>query len=429
MKITSLFSQSFRSIFNNKIRSGLTVLGIVIGIAAVITLVGLGKGLQDNVTTRIGGLGSTRITIRSQDPERQTAQRQQGPGGGGGGFNFQQSGNTTTLMQEDYEKIKTISGISLASPELSTQSEITLTADATEATAYQTYGVDSSYFQIQKYEVTSGSLFTTNQINSSESVVILGEQAAKEIFTDSTDPVGQKIYIKDKEFTVVATLKEPEDASPFNNPANNIFLGYKSWLALNEKTKFSTLIAETKNEELVDASAAEIKSSLLSSHNQTEDKADFAISTSKDLLNTISGVASSFTTTLAGIAAISLLVGGIGIMNIMLVTVTERTREIGLRRAVGAKTRHILLQFLTEALMLTLLGGILGLSIGVMFGQNAGNLLQFGPGNAGADTKVVIDLQTALLAVGISTAIGIIFGMFPAVKAARLDPIEALHYE
>ncbi len=211
MKITSLFSQSFRSIFSNKIRSGLTVLGIVIGIAAVITLVGLGTGLQENVTSRIGGLGSTRITIRSQDPDRQTAQRQQGPGGGG--FNFQQSGNTTTLTQEDYEKIKTISGISLASPELSAQSEITLTADATEATAYQTYGVDSSYFQIQKYEVTSGSLFTNSQINNSESVVILGEQAAKEIFTDGTNPMGQKIYIKDKEFTIIATLKEPENAS------------------------------------------------------------------------------------------------------------------------------------------------------------------------------------------------------------------------
>ena len=431
MKITSLFSQSLRSIWSNKIRSGLTILGIVIGIAAVISLVGLGKGLQTSVIDRIGGLGTTQITIRSQNPERQTADRENRPFGGRGGFNF---GNTATesLTDSDYEIIRKNQSINLSSPEMTSQVDITLTQDADEAVAYQLYGVDIEYFSVREYELASGDFLISNQVINEKKVAILGQQAASDLFPDNEDPLGKKIFVSGEEFIVIGVLQEPDNASPFNNPAENIYTGYSAWLSLMDKEKFTTIVADVKSEELVDSTVEEINASLLSAHGiEDETKADFAISKSADLLDTISSVTSSFTLTLTGIAAISLLVGGIGIMNIMLVTVTERTREIGLRRAVGAKTRHILIQFLTESILLTLIGGTLGLLLGLFFSQFAGNILSFGPGRGAGGTEIqaVVEIQTLFLAVGISVVIGLVFGMFPAIKAARLDPVEALRYE
>ena len=429
MKITSLFSQSLRSIWSNKIRSGLTILGIVIGIAAVIALVGLGKGLQASVVDRIGGLGTTQITIRSQNPERQTAERENRPFGGRGGFNFSNTA-TESLTKTDYEIIRENQSINLSSPEMTSQVDITLTEDAEEAVAYQLYGVGIEYFKIQEYELASGTFLTSDQVKDEKKVVILGQQSAIELFPVNEDSLNKKIFISGEEFIVIGVLKEPSNASPFNNPAENIYTVYSTWLNLRDQEEFTTIVADVKSEELVDSTVEEINASLLSAHGiEDETEADFAISKSADLLDTISSVTSSFTLTLTGIAAISLLVGGIGIMNIMLVTVTERTREIGLRRAVGAKTRHILIQFLTESILLTLIGGSLGLLLGLFFSQFAGNILSFGPGRGGNEIQAVVDIQTIFLAVGISIAIGIIFGMFPAIKASKLDPVEALRYE
>lgn len=440
MKLSAILGQSLRSIWNNKVRSGLTILGIVIGIAAVIALVGIGKGLQSNVTQRLSGLGTTRITVRSQDPNRPTAQRQGaggppggGAGGGRGGFNFG-AATTETLTEADYTAIRNISDIAAASPDSNAQVDVAKTADATTATAYQLYGVDVDFQKIQKLELAQGSFLTATQVNNNEPVAAIGQSAAQEIFGDSNAAVGQKLYIKGQEFNVVGVIKEPTDATPFNNPAQNIYTGYKTWLQVNGKTEFASLVADAKSESAVDNAATAIKQVLMVSHGIADaNKLDVGISTSKDLLATASNVATSFTSTLTGIAAISLLVGGIGIMNIMLVTVTERTREIGLRRAVGAKTRHILIQFIIEAVLLTLIGGVLGLLLGVVFGQNIGSLINFGPrqmgGGAGTSVKAVVDVSTVVLAVAISAAIGILFGLFPALKAASLDPVEALRYE
>jgi len=435
MKITRVLGQSFRSIWNNKIRSSLTILGIVIGIAAVISLVGLGNGLQASVTDRIGGLGITKITLRSQDPERQTAERQRagGPGGGGGGMRFSfGGGDTETLTEEDYSTVEATDNIAQASPEMSAQVDVTKTKNADTATAFQLYGVDTDYLDIQEYQLKSGSFITDDQVKDKEAVVVIGEQAATDIF-ETTDVVGKEIYIKDKKFTIIGVMQTPEDAAPFNNPADNLYTGYKKWLDLNDKEKFSGIVANASSEETVQSAAEAIESKILENHEITnEEKADIGVSTSQDLLETASSVTGSFTTTLAGIAAISLVVGGIGIMNIMLVTVTERTREIGLRRAVGAKTRHILVQFLIESMLLTLIGGAIGLLGGILISQQLGSLLSFVPGGGGPDSQsvqAVVDVQTMILAVGISAGIGIIFGLFPAIKASRLDPVEALRYE
>jgi putative ABC transport system permease protein len=442
MKITSLLSQSVVSIWGNKVRTGLTVLGIVIGIAAVIALVGLGKGLQANVSSRISGLGTTKLTVRSQDPSRPTAQRQgggemRGPGGGGqrGGFSFG-GGNTATLTEADYTTVKQDGSIAKASPEMTTQVDVTKTQDATEATAYQLYGIDTDYLGIQQETIAGGANLTASQVSNGDKAVVIGEQAAKDLFGSTDNVIGQKLYIKDTEFTVVGLLKQPDNGSNFNRPSDNLYTGYRAWQTTIGTTTYSSIVAEAKNEGSVDSAATDIKTKLLAAHKISDgSKPDFNVSTNKDLLNAATNVAGSFTSTLAGIAAISLVVGGIGIMNIMLVTVTERTREIGLRRAVGAKTKHIMLQFLSESVILTLAGGVIGLLVGILLSSHIGSLLgaipgQRGGGAGGASTvKAVVDGGTVALAIGISILIGVVFGLFPAYKAARLDPVEALRYE
>lgn len=437
MKITALFSQSLRSIWSNKLRSGLTILGVVIGVAAVIALVGLGKGLQDSIAGGIGGLGTTQITIQSQNPER-TAHR----------------GGVETLTVEDYQAIRKISNIKSASPEPSEPVAITLTADAEgevheedgppPSDTYIVYGVDTDYFAMNDLSTQSGAFMTDTQINESENVVVIGELAAEELFGQE-DPIDQTVFIKGVEFTIIGVLSEPEFTT-HGNPAENLYIGYRAWLKLMEKGQFSQIIALAESEEVVDSAVTEIEEALFALRGigrgiYDQGKANFAVRTAAELLDTLASAMAGFSSVLVSIAAISLLVGGIGVMNIMLVTVTERTREIGLRRAIGAKTRHILLQFLTESVMLTLIGGGLGVLLAVLIGPYVSNTLSsfapaFGPAGVhgvedavAAEIEMIIDPQIILLAAGISVAIGIIFGLSPAIKAAKLDPAEALRYE
>lgn len=434
MSVFSMIKQSLSSIWHNGFRSFLTVLGIVIGIAAVISLMGLGKGLQESVTSSLGDLGTTSVTVSSADPERQTAERESGGGGGHGGgpsgpggFTF--GGSDPTITVGDYEQILATPGVAAASPADKKQLDLTKKKDAPTATAYDVLGVDSSYESIKDLTVADGAFLTQEQVDNKKRVVVLGAAVAEE-FYGSKNPVGKDLYLSDQAFSVVGVLAPDDGDDLRNNTDDQIMTGFERWLMLLDADAFATVSVLAIDEDSVEEVVNQIEAGLTAAHAISDgDNPDFAVTSSASLLETRSDIVGGFTNTLTGIAAISLLVGGIGIMNIMLVTVTERTREIGLRRAVGAKSRHILAQFLTESVVLTTIGGLIGLAIGYMFSTRISSLISFGPPGRMSDITTAIDPQIAILAVGISVAVGIIFGMFPAFRAARLDPATALRYE
>jgi putative ABC transport system permease protein len=402
----------------------------VIGIASVIYLVGVGNGLKANVTSKISGLGATRINVRSQSPGPQTVQVKKpmhvGEGGPAASLG---STSVASLTSTDYQTVKQASNVVKASPEANAQVAVAVAADSQTARSYQLYGVDTGYFGMESFQAQSGTLLSQRQVDDGENVVILGSQTSKNLFPDFSDPVGKTLYIQNVAFTVVGVLKQPDTTSALlgGDPASNLYTGYKQWLSITDNSKFNSVLVDASDQGVVDSAAKSITSVLTKTHNIVNtDESDFNVSTNQQLLSTLSSVTGSFSTALTGIAAISLLVGGIGIMNIMLVTVTERTREIGLRRAVGAKTRHILLQFLLESVLLTLIGGGFGVLLGFAFSRIGARIAVR---SGGEGIQVLIDSKTIILAVGVSAAIGIIFGLFPAIKAAKLDPVEALRYE
>jgi putative ABC transport system permease protein len=415
MKFVESFIIALRSLQSNKLRSVLTMLGIIIGVGAVISLMSLGRGAEKTVASTFEQLGTNILYIMPRSSEVE----------GMAGLASSYASNSLTL--DDAKAISEISGVVFASPVNENFIEATYGG---ESVSIVLEGATREYQQAFAYTVQSGQFITDRNVASRDTVIVLGSQAAKELFA-ARDPIGERVRIKGIRFTVIGVL-EPKGGAMMGVSMDNI--------AVTPITTFQTKLFTSKTSEGEDAvqsisvkvadSASismvtdEIDAVLRRKHHiQADAKADFAVVSQEQVLNIFSQITGIFTIFLSSIAGISLLVGGIGIMNIMLVSVTERTREIGIRKAVGAKRRDILFQFLIEAAMLSLVGG----AIGIIGGWGLGLLVsrfQF----SGITIHAVVSPDIIILAVSVSLLIGLGSGIYPAMRAARLNPIDALHY-
>lgn len=381
------------------------MLGIVIGIASVITMVSIGQGAQASIESSIQSIGSNLIIIRPG------AQRSEGISGG--------AGSSATLTVEDGEAIATeVQNVKAIAPEDSKRAQVTAKGTNTNT---QIIGTVPDYATVRTITMEAGTFVTDQAVKSSAKVAVLGATTRDDLFGAGTNPIGQTIRIKNVDFGVVG-VTVAKGGSGFTNPDDSIYIPISSAQHFITGDTFVTnmSVAATDQNSMV-AVQEQISALLLKRHNIIDSlQADFSLTNQADIIATASSVTGTFTMLLASIAGISLLVGGIGIMNMMLTTVTERTREIGLRKAVGIKKVYIKLQFLAEAVTLTFLGGF----IGVMLGWGASlAVTKF------ASMTTQISLSSVLLAFGVSAGVGIIFGYYPARRAAAMSPMEALRYE
>jgi putative ABC transport system permease protein len=400
-------TEAIHTLTVNKLRTALASLGIIIGIGSVITLISLGQASAQSIQNQIQSLGANLLTVQ---PGGQQQGAVRGAAGGG-----------TSLTNEDAEAIKSssqITTVSNVSPETTNRGQVT--AGRNNANL-QIVGSTPAYMSVHKLEIDSGSFISDTDVSGLKKVAVIGPNAAAELFTDGSSPLGQSIRVNGQTLTIIGVTTS-KGGTGFQNPDNLVYVP----LTTAQKQLFGTdylnsIALEAKSADVMTDAQNQVGYLLLSRHKLSDpSQADFSIFSQQDILSTVSQTTGTFTTLLAGIAAISLLVGGIGIMNIMLVTVTERTREIGLRKALGAEKRIIITQFLIESIILTFTGGIAGIGIGIF----ASYLYSYFSGSL-----FVISWNSILLAFAVSAGIGILFGWYPARRAANLQPIEALRYE
>ena len=391
----------------NKLRSLLTMLGIVIGVAAVIAVVALGRGAQKAVNDRIAALGTTLLTVS--------------PGQAFGMGGVRTGGGGAKLTMDD-AKALTDRGTKIAAvqPEMSGQLQVSYLNKNTNTSIV---GTTANYPEVRKYEMQLGRFFTNAEDRSNQRVAVVGPQVVENLGLQTPEAiVGEFIRVRGIQFEVIGVFKSKGQASPFANPDDQVLIPINTArfrvLGSNRIRSISVL---APSETDIPETMADIQKILRREHKLRVGKDDdFNIRNQADFLNTLGETTQVFSLLLAGIAAVSLLVGGIGIMNIMLVSVTERTREIGIRKALGATKLNILFQFLIEAVVLCLLGGMIGIVVG-----GAGAMIF--TKTMGWSTE--IGAQSVLIAFGFSAFVGVVFGVYPARRAARLDPITALRYE
>ncbi|EKD58385.1 MAG: hypothetical protein ACD_56C00141G0015 [uncultured bacterium] len=403
--IADILKETFWSLSANKVRSGLTILGIVIGIASVITMVSIGQGAQSSIESSIQSIGSNLIIVRPG------AQRTGGVSSG--------AGSSETLTLEDANTIKSeVKNISAVAPEDSKRVQVTAKGTNTNT---QIVGTVADYAVVRNITLESGTFITDQAVKGSAKVAVLGATTRDDLFGAGTDPVGKIIRIKNVDFEIIG-VTVAKGGSGFTNPDDSIYIPISSSQHfITGNTFVSSISIAAKDQELMTSVQENISQLLLLRHGISDPKqADFNLMNQADIIATASSITGTFTILLSSIAGISLLVGGIGIMNMMLTTVTERTREIGLRKAVGIRKVYINLQFLSEAVVLTFLGGLLGVLLG--WGASLG-VAKF------ANLTTQVSMSSILLAFGVSAAVGIIFGFYPARRAANLSPMEALRYE
>ncbi len=383
---------SIASIVGNKARSFLTMLGIIIGVASVIILTGIGEGSTKAITDQLASMGTNLITVS---------------------MNRRMGGTRSIDIDSVMEFAENNSDlVSMVSPYVS--SNVTLKAGNTNCTT-SLEGVDSTYETIRNVTLESGRFINENEVTNRSSVAIVGTYIKEELF-GGMDPVGEEIKINGQIFTIIGMYEESGDSTE-TSADNKITIPYTKATRLIKNKYITTFYVSAASEDTVEDAVDALETFMIKKLG-TDD--GFSVSSQKEMLETMNEMTGVMTNMLAGIAAISLLVGGIGIMNIMLVSVSERTREIGIRKAIGARTGDILLQFLIESVVVSCMGGIIGILIGIGAGISVGKVM---------DIDFVTKTSMVVLSFGFALGVGVFFGLYPAQKAAKLNPIEALRSE
>ena len=406
MKLQNQIIAAFRSLGKNKMRTFLTMLGIIIGVASVIAMLAIGQGSKESIQAQIANLGTNLLTIFPQ--ASMTA-----------GVRME-AGSSVKMNLDDYNAVATrCPSVLYSTPTVRTGGQLVTTGQNWRTSVW---GVYPDYFPIRNLKIETGNVWNTTEDRSGAKVCVVGHTVSNNLFGEGSDPVGRMVRINNIPFKIIGMF-EAKGQNAFGQDQDDIVIAPFSTVQSRMLTisYINSIMVSAKSEALIPVATDEITQVLKERHRlgPSEDP-DFSIRSQADIANTATATSGILTILLASIASISLLVGGIGIMNIMLVSVTERTREIGIRMGVGARGRDVLLQFLIEALLISFLGGLIGVGLGILASKIITSIMSW---------PVTITMQSILLSFIFSTAIGIFFGWYPARKAARLNPIDALRYE
>lgn len=405
MDLREVIRIALRALARNTLRTLLTMLGIIIGVAAVICVIGVGTSASDEVQTQIQSLGDNMLFIQAGSVNT-------------GGFQAGIGGTKTLLATDADALITQIPAITMVSPEADTNAQI-VHADQNWATRIQ--GVGPDYFQIRNWPVVAGGPFTRRDVDSASDVCVIGSSVADRLFGDD-DPIGQTLRVKNLPVMIIGELKTKGQSTFGQDQDDVVMMPYTTVMKKLSGVNWLQTITASVDAKINEATATDQITSLLRQrhHLRTDAENDFSIRSPDEIAQTVGQISLILTLMLGGVASISLLVGGIGIMNIMLVSVTERTREIGLRMAVGATEGNVQQQFLSEAVVLSSIGGLIGVVFGIGVSVLVSDFMKW---------PTEVSPLSIVVAVLFSAAVGIFFGYYPALKASRLDPIEALRYE
>lgn len=398
------FLMAWASLIANKLRSILTMLGIIIGVAAVIALVSIGNGVKQDIQDSISSLGSNLLMVMPGAPRTPGVRPI--------------AGSQKTLKVSDYEAIAKLDGVKAASP-YTAGSYVAIYQSKNWTTSVS--GVNYNFQDVNNWNMEEGRFISEKNVQNRERIAVVGQTVVKNLFAGE-DPVGKEIRVQNIPFRVIGVLESKGNGTMGNDQDDAIFIPYTTAMERVEGVDYLRMVyVVAKDESGIDRLQSDIENLLRVRHGIKDPELDnFNIQNMKSIMDTMEQTTGTLTLFLGAVAAISLVVGGIGIMNIMLVSVTERTREIGIRKALGATYNVIVTQFLIEAVVISFMGGIIGIALGIGASHLIGTL---------SGMSTVISIPTIILSFGFSMAIGLVFGIYPARKAAKLNPIDALHYE